>query len=166
MTLRTILTTLLLAVTWVLLTGYATIGGAIVGLLVGLIVATLAARSIDAQRAPNLSGFPALLVFIADLIRQILIADIDVARRILADDDAKDAGLVEIAVKSPYETAAALSAHAITAAPGSLVVDFKDDGQTMIVHMLDTDGREQIEREQATRAERLEKLLGKGETTS
>lgn len=84
-----------------------------------------------------------LIVYAGQLALDIVLSGFDVARRLLAKDVTKttapDFVIIDTDTATDDWLISALSAHAITITPGSLVVDYmEEDGKTlMLVHVLD-----------------------------
>jgi len=155
---RLIILSIVVALVWVLLTGHTSIESALIGFVLGLTIMTLMERSREAGTPhTRIKGIPALLLYLVKLLREILSSDVMVARRILTNQPAEDAGMFELPVGGKSETIAALSAHAITSAPGSFVVDFGEE--TMLVHLIDIKQRPEIEAQQKRRYELCERML-------
>lgn len=158
-----------LALMWVTLSNQATPSALFVGYVFGVAVLWVlrANTSIEDEGSPlRLTRLPVMLwamlrygVFMA---WEILLSGLDVARRILREtpDIAPAIHRVPVGLDNPL--VAALSAHAITITPGSLVIDFEDDERTMIVHVLDTRAvtAERLAREQAQRLEKICQMIG------
>lgn len=161
--LRTLVGTILLACMWMLLTARLSLESFLIGLVLGLAINILLSRSQEqAQRRSGIGGIAATLVYLVRLLYQTLAADLMVAWRIVKGDTAPDSGIVEVPVNSDDDVVAALSAHAITLTPGSFVVDFKDDNQTMIIHAIDKAMLPDLKQEQTQRAKLAERMVGHG----
>lgn len=159
--LRKIIIALVLALMWVLITARATLESFVLGFVLGLAIVYLLEGRDTAKRAPiSLPHIIATLRYGLVLLRQIIVSDILVIRRILAPQQPPNSGLVEVDVISQRDVISALSAHAITSAPGSFVVEFTQDGQRMMVHAIDKSLHDTLDDEQEARAQLCERMLG------
>lgn len=158
--LNIILTALIMAGVWMMLTARLALDSFVVGFALSIGVLLVIRRQID-EPEPRTSGrrLIALITYMSKTAVQILVADIGMIRRVLAPDPEANDGIIEVPVGSDRESVAALSAHAITITPGSLVVDFKDDAQTMLVHTIDLNMTESLLEEQRVRYPLCERML-------
>jgi multicomponent K+:H+ antiporter subunit E len=155
---RLVILSVIVALVWVMLTGHTSIESALIGFVLGLTIVTLLERSRElGTRRTRVTGIPALLLYLVKLLREILSSDVMVARRIITNQPTEAAGMFELPVGGKSETIAALSAHAITSAPGTFVVDFGEE--TMLVHLIDLELRPEIEAQQKRRYELCERML-------
>jgi multicomponent Na+:H+ antiporter subunit E len=132
--------------------------------ILGLVVAvglTLLLRpprgSFDLRRLPKagLALGRYLFVVFRDAIKSGLVA----ARLVLDPALPVKPGIIAIPSDCDSELATALSAHAVTLAPGEMVVEIGKDG-TMYTHALDaTRAAEYVEEAQAQRRELLRKIF-------
>ena len=141
-----------LGIAWVMLTGRLGVDSFVLGFILSFIVLTLLQGG-NWKLAGRALKPGAAITYFADLIRQILTSDFDLMRRILSPGQPEHAGLLEIPVGSKSDVVAALSAHAITSAPGSFVADYADNDTMLIVHSIDRTQRETLEAQQKRRAE-------------
>ena len=142
------------------LTANLELGNLVLGLLVAM-GATLLLRPprgrFELRRLPT--AFAALvryvLIVFVDAIRSGLVA----ARLVLDPALPVQPGIIAIPSDCNSELATALSAHAITLAPGEMVVEIGKDG-TLYTHALDaTRAAEYVEEAQALRRELLRKIF-------
>lgn len=172
MLLQALIMSVPLALLWMILAGTLTIESFIVGYILSFAILWLirANTGFGTGYRVSLTRLPIQLVSILlyglTLTWDILRSGIDVALRILRPTMRIKPGTHCIPVhdKSHSTIVAALSAHAITITPGSLVVDFDESGADieMYVHTLDTDTwtQETLENEQIERIKRLKRMLG------
>jgi multicomponent Na+:H+ antiporter subunit E len=148
-----------LAVLYLLLTGDRSGGN--------IIVALLLAAGITAAIRPRLNPIPLwrlpimvwwLVIYLGVLLKDIAlnavwVADIVVRNRPI------NPGIIAIPSKCETAMGSALSAHAITASPGEMVVEISDDG-LMYVHCLDATNRQELmEAAQTQRRELLQNIF-------
>ncbi len=162
-----------LAVLWLILTRQFTVPTFITGYVFGLGVVLLLRvnRGNDPSVLPlTPTRIPGQLWAIAEhaaaLAVEVFVSGVDVARRVMAPRIHISPGMYHIPTrdKTSNPMVSALSAHAITITPGTLVVDYEEiNGETiMVVHALDSAmGDEQALNEgQAQRVERINRILG------
>lgn len=168
----TALTAVVLAAVWVVLSGDLSVETFGLGFVLGLlIVAFLRINTgfgrerhrIPVTRVPSM-----LFAFVTYGLRlaiDILLSGFDVARRILPRDMKLNPGIYRISTSDPeaHSVVAALSAHAITITPGSMVIDYDQQDETiMVVHTLDVDtwSKETMQEEQNQRLSLIRRILG------
>ncbi|MBX3084255.1 MAG: Na+/H+ antiporter subunit E [Anaerolineae bacterium] len=160
-----------MALAWMLLTSMPTLEGFGVGLVLSIAVLTLLFSN-EPSPIPTWRDLPsrvaAAVVYFVILLRDIFLAAIDVAKRVIDPAMPLNPGIIATATQfeptTPEEeavadTIAAISAHGITITPGELVVDF-DGNKTMYVHCLDVVASSNVaESNQAKRLKLLRKIL-------
>jgi multicomponent Na+:H+ antiporter subunit E len=100
-----------------------------------------------------------LVVYIVQLSWSILLSSVDVARRVLDPRLPIQPGEIIVPTQDSHPLIGALSAHAITAAPGEMVIDLNE--HEMIVHTLDVEAtRGRIDAEQTNRMQLLRRIMG------
>jgi multisubunit Na+/H+ antiporter MnhE subunit len=167
-----------LAFVWIILANQPTLAGFVIGYIFGVAILLLIGtyRTQRNTNSINILRLPLQVVFFIfyalSLAWDIVFSGIDVARRLLTRDisTTTQPDLITIETKTDAIEGdqewliAALSAHAITITPGSLVVDFSDDEhhREMIVHVLDNREwtKEVLQQEQDTRVKRIKRWLG------
>jgi len=116
-----------------------------------------APRKIKIQRLPT--AVLALLKYILVLLVDMVKSGIWTARLLLDPDLPIKPGIIAIPSNCESELATALSAHAITLAPGELVIEIDTDG-VMYTHTLDaTRSAEYITEAQELRRDLLRKIF-------
>lgn len=166
---------LVMAVIWVIFSRQFTPQAFAVGIILGAVSFWLVEVN-TGRTQPNFSvkpaSFPSQVVafvrYMAMLFWDIILSGVAVARLALARDvkSALDTQFSEISTQDETnnELISALSAHAITITPGSLVVDYTEiDGQKhMLVHVLDAKNtsKDQLIADQAKRVASLKRILG------
>lgn len=168
----TALTAVVLAAVWVVLSGdlsVETFGlGFVLGLLIIAFLRTNTGFGRDRHAIP-VTRVPSMLFaffsYGARLAIDILLSGVDVARRILPREMKINPGIYRISTSDPeaHSVVAALSAHAITITPGSMVIDYDQQDETiMVVHTLDVDtwSKETMQEEQNQRLSLIRRILG------
>lgn len=149
---------LVLFATWVLLAGYdlyELIIGAVVSLIVSIIISKSVQYKIDYKFPVKILVF--IFAYIPLFIYQLLLANLDVARRVLMPKIPLKPGFVKIKTDLKGDFGKLTLANSITLTPGTLTVDVKDD--ELYVHTVEVKGDTPKEhRENISSA--FEKLLG------
>ncbi|HRO25714.1 MAG TPA: Na+/H+ antiporter subunit E [Promineifilum sp.] len=128
---------LLLALVYLALTSNLELSNIVVALLLATGVVLLVR---PAQRPTELRRFGrsmvALALYIANLIRDLIVSGIQVARIVLSPSLPIRPGIIAIPAETETELGLALITHAVTLTPGELVVEIDDD-HVMYTHALD-----------------------------
>lgn len=132
---HTISLLLLLALAWWVLSGHATPLLLVLGLGSVLLVAWLERRLQRAEGAghPLQPGWR-LLAFWGWLLREIAVANLQVARLVLARRPALSPRVLRVPGGQDSELARVILGNAITLTPGTVTLDL--DGDTLVVHAL------------------------------
>lgn len=148
-----------LAVIYLLLTADWSLGNIIVAFLLATGVSWLIrpkVSPVDFRRLPGMIlGF---IIYLGVLLKDIALNAIWVAAVVLFKRPINP-GIIAIPSRCQTPLGTALSAHAITASPGEMVVEISDEG-IMYVHCLDaTNRRELMEAAQKQRRELLQNIF-------
>ena len=133
-------------------------------IIVGLMIVTGIAKLIRPRRLPtDLRRLPssvlALMRYLIKLVYDVIASGIQVARIVMDPALPIKPGIVSISSECESEMATALSAHAITLAPGEMVVEMDEKG-VMYTSCLDTTNSEKyIEDAQKIRKDLLQKIF-------
>ena len=131
-----------------------------VGALIGAGVTLLlrpAARPVDARRLPD--ALLALLQYFIVVATDVIKSGLRAARIVLTPSLPIRPGIIAIPSECESEAAIALSAHALTMAPGEMVVEIDEQG-TLYTHCLDaTHSEEFIFEAQRLRRELLRRIF-------
>jgi multicomponent Na+:H+ antiporter subunit E len=133
-------------------------------IIVGLMIVTGIVKLIRPRRLPtDLRRLPssvlALMRYLIKLVYDVLASGIQVARIVMDPALPIKPGIVSISSECESEMATALSAHAITLAPGEMVVEMDEKG-VMYTSCLDTTNSEKyIEDAQKIRKDLLQKIF-------
>ncbi len=150
----------LLSLAYLALTSNLEAANIVVGLLLAVSVVLLvrpARRPLAPRNIPESVG--ALVRYLAHLIRNLVVSGIQVARIVLSPTLPIRPGIVTIPTRTETDLGVALSAHAITLAPGEIVVEI-DDEHNMYTHCLDaTHAEEYVTEAQEMRHELLNKIF-------
>jgi multicomponent Na+:H+ antiporter subunit E len=133
-------------------------------IIVGLMIVTGIVKLIRPRRLPtDLRRLPssvlALMRYLVKLVYDVLASGIQLARIVMDPALPIKPGIVSISSECESEMATALSAHAITLAPGEMVVEMDEKG-VMYTSCLDTTNSEKyIEDAQKIRKDLLQKIF-------
>jgi len=119
------------------LTSNLTLSNMVVGIVVAVLIAALLpikAQTSDWRRL--VIAFGAMILYIGVLILDVVKNGVIMGRLILNPRLPMDPGIVAIPACCQSELATALSAHAMTASPGELVIGIDAEG-VMYTHVLD-----------------------------
>ena len=158
-------------VAWVILSGTLTIQNLILGFIFGLAINLIIRQNTNIPTVGeelSLKNLPGQLVafvyYLITLTFDIFRAGLDVAQRILRPSIDIDPGIYVIRVHDPDERGLveAITAHGISITPGSLVIDFDEAHDIVIVHVLDRTKWtvESLDAEQVVRVRRIHRMLG------
>ena len=151
-------TFLVLYVVYVLLAGFIVqelILGAVVSLVLTFIIARYVDYKIDAMFPVKLLKFIFIYLFV--FIWQLILANIDVARRVLSFRIPLNPGIVKVKTDLESDFGKLTLANSITLTPGTLSMDVKDD--SIYVHSIDVKGETPEQKENEIK-EPFEKILG------
>lgn len=135
--LKTILYGASLFIFWLILSGDMNIFALMLGLAASILIVSLNRNLIfddSSKRKLSLTQAWRLLVFIAVLIREIWIANIDVAKLVLSRELKIEPSFFVLKHRIHSNTLKVLYANAITMTPGTLTVDVGDE--TFLIHAL------------------------------
>ena len=133
-------TFLVLFIVYVLLAGFIVeelIIGAAVSLILTVIIAKYVDYKVDYKLPFRIVVF--IAVYLPIFIFQLVLANIDVARRVLSPKIPLNPGFVKIETELEGNFGKLLLANSITLTPGTLSVDV--DGKDLYVHTVDVKGK-------------------------
>jgi len=150
----------LLALAYLALTSNLELANIVVGLLLAAGVVLLVRpepRPLAPRNIPQ--SFVALVRYLGNLISDLVVSGIQVARIVVSPDLPIHPGIIAIPSQTETELGVALSAHALTLTPGEIVVEI-DDEHVMYTHCLDaTHAETYINEAQEMRRELLSKIF-------
>lgn len=148
---------------WVLISNRLSLESIVVGYVLGLAVVIAVRPATTQVRWRRLHvQIAAVIIFTAQLFRDIVLSSIDVARRVLSRDMRLQPGIIAVPTQDAQarEIVAALSADVITLTPGELVVEIEGT-HTLFVHCLDVEASAAIsDGVQAQRLRLLKQIMG------
>ncbi len=133
---------LLLAVGWILLTAEASAINAAFGFLLSHLVLRAAFRD-----DPYFRRFPRALGLLLFFLWELLKANLRVAADVLRPLSHLRPGIVALPVSLTSDVEKTLLANLITLTPGTLSLDFSEDGSTLYIHVLRIDTAEAVREE-------------------
>lgn len=129
------LLTLVLAAVWLLLNNSAAPGHVLLGLLLGWLIPLFTLRFWPERVSIRRPGL--LLRFIAILLADIVVANLAVARRILAGPGGLRPAFVEVPLDLEGDLAISFLANVICLTPGTVSARLSEDRRSLLVHALD-----------------------------
>lgn len=128
---------LLLAVTWVFVTGSATPQTFASGLILGIPIAYSFRRFYPGWVDVScLKGLPYVFWYALNFLRELMISNLDVTYRILHPRLPINERIREYHVDLTHPTAKAILAISITLTPGTLVIDHIEEDDYFLIHCL------------------------------
>ncbi|MDP2238860.1 MAG: Na+/H+ antiporter subunit E [Burkholderiales bacterium] len=124
-----------LAAGWLALVGEASIAHLLLGGLLALAIPLVAAPFLDHLQHVVAPGAAVRLLFL--LIRDIVLANIAVARLVLGPEARLRPAFVSVPLALSHPQSIALLASIITMTPGTVSADLAPDRRTLLVHALD-----------------------------
>lgn len=145
-----------LALVWILLTATFQLQELVIGAVV-VVVLALAARSVVPLYSGMRGGIRPILFlpgYAAIFVWQLILANLDMARRVLSPRLPINPGIVRVRTKLRSPLGKLVLSNSITLTPGTLTMDVK--GQDLLVHWVDVQGedRDAATREIVSRFER------------
>jgi multicomponent Na+:H+ antiporter subunit E len=133
-----------LGVLWVFVRGAAATPAAVLGqFLLGLAVGTpiayvfrrLYSEGIDLTR--TVAAVPSVVGFVLVFLREVVIANFDVAYRVLAPGDRLQPEVILVPLRVETDLGITTIANSITITPGTLTLDHDPEGNALYVHVID-----------------------------
>lgn len=138
------LSNILLALSWMALTGTYTAGGFFTGVVVGFLVLWIARRG--RGTIGYLSKIRAVAGFILFFVRELVLANLRVAHDILTPRHHMTPGIVAVPLDVETDLEITVLATVITLTPGTLSLHVADDRRTLYVHAMYIDDPEALVR--------------------
>lgn len=144
MTRRWPLAGLAFGVLWVFVRGvdptaYAVAGQFLLGLVVGVPIAYLFRRlySEGIDFRGSLRSIPAAALYVLAFSREVVVANVDVARRVLAPDMPIEPEVILIPLRVQTDLGVTTIANSITITPGTITLDHDPTENALFVHVID-----------------------------
>ena len=132
--LPTPLLSLLLFATWLLLNESASAGNLVLGVLFALAIPLLTGQFMPDR--PRIKNWATVIRLAAVVLRDIVVSNIDVAKRVLGPEAAITSRFVWIPLRIRDPHGIVALAGIITMTPGTLSSDLSADGRHLLVHAL------------------------------
>lgn len=133
----------ILAVLWLFVRGVtiepATVAGEfLIGLAVGVPIAFVFRRMYTSTVPirPVLRGTPAAIVYVVLFVKEMLVANFDVAYRVLSPSMPIRPAVIRLPLRVEKDLAITTIANSITLTPGTLTMDYDPDRNALYVHAL------------------------------
>lgn len=139
------LVNVLLAVSWVLLTGTFSFMNLLSGFVLGYLIIVALARSPVQRR--YVRRLPASVAVLLLFLKELAIANFRVAVAILSPLEKLAPGIVAVPIDLETDLEITLLANMLTLTPGSLALDVSADKKIIYVHVFHLSDPEQIRRE-------------------
>lgn len=153
-----------MAIIWLALSNELTLDSFLLGYIVAFAILYLVAdRNIEINLAKLPGQLLATVIYTIKLLWEILIASLDIARRVLDPRLPIEPDIIAVSVQDPTNNAfiAGLSMHAITVTPGEMVVGYDEDEGVMYVHVLNAaKSRQTLDKDQASRLALIKRIMG------
>lgn len=131
------------AVIWVFVRGpalapAAILGSLLLGLTVGVPVAYVFRRLYGEELAlrRSLRVLPAVVLYLAAFLREIVVANVDVAIRVLSPWRAIEPQVILVPLRVETALGVTTIANSITLTPGTLTLDYDADENALFVHII------------------------------
>jgi multicomponent Na+:H+ antiporter subunit E len=141
----------ILAVLWLFVRGVtiepASVAGEfLIGLAAGLPIAFVFRRmyTADVPIRPVLRGVPAAIVYVVLFVKELLVANLDVAYRVLSPSMPIKPVVILFPLRVEKDIAITTIANSITLTPGTLTMDYDADRNALYVHTLYCDDSENV----------------------
>lgn len=141
----------ILAVLWLFVRGVtiepASVAGEfLIGLAAGLPIAFVFRRmyTADVPIRPVLRGVPAAIVYVVLFVKELLVANLDVAYRVLSPSMPIKPVVILLPLRVEKDIAITTIANSITLTPGTLTMDYDADRNALYVHTLYCDDSENV----------------------
>lgn len=116
--------------------------GLIVGMGVAFSVRRFYAPSTPVARTVRIA--PYALLYLGAFLKELVTANVDVARRVLSPSMPIDPAVVEVPLRVKSDAAITTIANSITLTPGTLTMDYDQETNTLYVHSIDGSDRDGI----------------------
>jgi len=140
-----LLLNLLLAVSWMALTGEITIYNFIEGLFIGFILIWISRHAIDSKK--YLTKIPKIIEFIFFFLWELILANLRVTYDILTPKDLMKPAIVAVELEIMSDFEVTLLENIITLTQGTLRLDISEDKKKIYIHSMYVDDIERFKSE-------------------
>jgi multicomponent Na+:H+ antiporter subunit E len=123
---------LILSIIWTFLTGSFTVANFIFGLFVGYLILWLGQPYLGSGR--YLSSVKGSIAFVAQYLKEIVVANIQLARDLLKREMPFVPGIIEFRTEGLSRAEVAVLANMISLTPGTLSMDTDESGTIIYIH--------------------------------
>ncbi|UJL44911.1 Na+/H+ antiporter subunit E [Virgibacillus sp. NKC19-16] len=144
-----ILINIFIAIIWMFLQNNYTAVSFVVGYVVGILILLILRRFLTFDF--YMTRVWAIIKLIILFIKQLILANIDMVKIVLAPKLKNKPGIIAVPTKLETEWEITLLACLISLTPGTISMDFSDDNKTIYIHAVDAQNKEdEIEQIQET----------------
>jgi len=136
---------LLLAISWMLLTGELNAETFLEGIIIGFVILWVSRKALGGSK--YFSKIPVAIKFILYFIKELIKANLIVAYDIITPKDYMKPGIVAVPLDVQSDLEITLFANLITLTPGTLSLDVSVDKKTLYVHGLYVNDAESFRKE-------------------
>lgn len=140
-----LLTHILLALSWVAVTGELTAMNLVWGLLLGYVVLWLSAR--EGEQRTYVKLLPRALGLLLYFLKELVVANARVAQNIIEPPEKLSPAIVAVPLDLHGDAAITLLANLVTLTPGTLSLDVSEDRKILYVHVIHVTDPEAFRRE-------------------
>lgn len=133
----------LLALLWtVIYSSFDSFGDVVGNILIGLVVGLIAVYPFRALYRGRISiarflrGIPAFLLYLLVFGRDVVLANVDVAQRVLLPWKPIEPRVLVVPLRVESEYGVATIANSITLTPGTLTMDYDSENNALVVHSM------------------------------
>jgi multicomponent Na+:H+ antiporter subunit E len=125
---------LLLAISWVFLTGYLTVENSSEGLIIGYLILWISKSAFGGTG--YFEKIPKIVFFLFYFLKELIVSNLKVAFDIITPKDYMKPGIAAIPLDAKTDIEITLLANLITLTPGTLSLDVSSDKKYLYVHSL------------------------------
>lgn len=152
---------IILAVTWMFISGSLSPQSLVTGLLLGALITYVFRDLYGGDVKPlSLEKICWMAIYSFSFIKELFISNIGVAYLIIHPSKQKNSCIIEYKTKLESPNALTLLANSITLTPGTLVVDYREREQMMLIHCLNLRDRQQTFKDIRKWEKLLQKIFG------
>lgn len=136
---------ILLAITWMLLSGEVTAENFIEGLIIGYLILWISKSALGGTS--YFRKIPKAISFFFYFVKELIVANLKVAFDIITPKDYMQPGIVAVPLDAETDMEITLLANLITLTPGTLSLDVSKDKKVLYIHTLYLDDTEKFRAE-------------------
>lgn len=152
---------IVLAVAWMFISGSPSPQSLLTGLLLGAVITYVFRDLYGGDIKPlSLEKIRYMTIYTFSFLKDLLISNLGVAYLIMHPSKQKNTCIIEYRTKLESPNALTLLANSITLTPGTLVVDYREKDQMMLIHCLNLRDRQQTFKDVRKWEKLLQKIFG------